>query len=310
MTYSNKFAVAVKTNGKIMREYGTEVFIPFGTEYSLLLKNLNSRKAVTQISIDGKDIGHRVIINANDSVEIERFIDELDKGYKFRFIEKTKEISDYRGDKIDDGIIRIEYWFEKEIINQPVINPYPVYPVPYISPSPWIIPINPNPWNQPYGTWCDNGGMAVGSSDGSTNVRSLNMNYKGVPSDSSYYSQPISSTTNLNNPLISKETQDYCDMLDRFENKPTSKRIVMKDKVLNDNGITVNGNDSNQKFTYGYTNELEEHSSVITLQLKGQTESNKVEKPIAVNTRIRCTSCGKNGRSGQRFCDKCGTRLV
>ena len=25
---------------------------------------------------------------------------------KFRFIEKTKQISDYRGDRVDDGIIR------------------------------------------------------------------------------------------------------------------------------------------------------------------------------------------------------------
>ena len=49
---------------------------------------------------------------------------------RFRFIEKTKQISDYRGDRIDDGLVRVEFKFEKEKIEFPTIvyndnNRYP-----------------------------------------------------------------------------------------------------------------------------------------------------------------------------------------
>jgi hypothetical protein len=35
MMYSNKLAVAIKANGKVLREFKDEVYIPFGQEYSL-----------------------------------------------------------------------------------------------------------------------------------------------------------------------------------------------------------------------------------------------------------------------------------
>ena len=40
--YLNKVAVAIKSNGKVLREQGDNVYIPFGSEYSIQVKNLNS----------------------------------------------------------------------------------------------------------------------------------------------------------------------------------------------------------------------------------------------------------------------------
>lgn len=115
--YSDRLAVAIQTNGKILREFGDTVFVPFGTEYSILIKNLNSVRCAVTISIDGDDVmsGGRFIVPANSSINIERFITSgnLSAGNRFKFIERTANVSAHRGgDRVDDGLIRIEYEFE------------------------------------------------------------------------------------------------------------------------------------------------------------------------------------------------------
>ena len=118
MMYQNKFIVAVKSkDGKILRENGEVVYIPFSEEYSLLLKNLNSRKAAVSIEIDGEDVlgGRQLIINANQTINLERFVENLNEGHKFKFIKKIKEIQEHRGDRIDDGFIRVTFQYEKQL---------------------------------------------------------------------------------------------------------------------------------------------------------------------------------------------------
>lgn len=105
---------------KVLREKNSNVELPFGTEYSILLKNLNSKRVVVNIEIDGVDIGNgnRLVINPKQSLNLERYISSE---HKFKFIEKTEQISNYRGNRPDDGLIRIIYSYEKEIS---IINPY------------------------------------------------------------------------------------------------------------------------------------------------------------------------------------------
>lgn len=118
MMYKEKLVVVLRSNGKILREHGDTIHIPFGSEYSLSFKNLENRKAVATVEIDGVNVlgSYSSILNPGEEVNLERFITNgnLYRGNKFKFIKKTKEISDYRGDKIDDGLIRIEFRFEKE----------------------------------------------------------------------------------------------------------------------------------------------------------------------------------------------------
>ena len=130
MTYKDHFVVEVKCRGKILRVQNDSVYLPFGSEYSLYLKNLNSRKAAVKISIDGQDVldYSSLIIEPNQVSEIEGFLNGTTAKNKFKFIQKTKEIQNYRGDKIDDGIIRVEFAFEKkpELIKN-VLHEYHVY---------------------------------------------------------------------------------------------------------------------------------------------------------------------------------------
>jgi hypothetical protein len=119
MVYQKDFVAVVSCEGKILREEryeGVDVIkIPFGSHYSIRLKNLSNKKCRVKIEVDGKNIADNkyFLIDGNTEQEIERFLeDNISEGHKFKFIKKTSEISNYRGDRIDDGIIRIEYAFE------------------------------------------------------------------------------------------------------------------------------------------------------------------------------------------------------
>ncbi len=126
MMYSNKLAVAIKSaNHKVLREFEDTVYIPFGEEYSVFVKNLNSVRASVSVSIDGEDVadGKSFVVDANDSVDIQRFIKNgnLSEGNRLKFIERTSSVEQHRGIGVEDGLIRVEFQFERV----PVYNVFP-----------------------------------------------------------------------------------------------------------------------------------------------------------------------------------------
>lgn len=114
MMYKEKFVVVIKSDGKVLRDVSGKVYIPFGNEYSILLKNKNSVNSIATVEVDGEDVlqGKSIIVPPNKSVEIKGWMRSMSKTNKFRFIKKTKQIEKFRGNKPDDGIIRVEYRFE------------------------------------------------------------------------------------------------------------------------------------------------------------------------------------------------------
>lgn len=115
MTYKDKFVAEIKLDGKILRVNDDTVYLPFGSEYSILLKNLNTQRASVKIEIDGQDVldNQSLIISPNETAELMGFLRGATATNRFKFIQKTKEIQDHRGDRIDDGLVRIEFAFEK-----------------------------------------------------------------------------------------------------------------------------------------------------------------------------------------------------
>lgn len=119
--YNNKLVCSVKANGKFLREDVRDnesiVYLPFKTEYSLFLKNLASRRALVHVDIDGKNMTEGgLIVNAGQSVDLERPAN-FSEGRKFKFIEKTQEISNFRGDNPEDGLVVVKWQFEKPSYN-------------------------------------------------------------------------------------------------------------------------------------------------------------------------------------------------
>ena len=123
MMYNQKLVASLKANGKVLREFKDTVYIPFASEYSILLKNLNTNRAVVNVFIDGENVvPGGLVIDPGRTVDLERWIKNgnLSEGNKFKFIERTQAIEDGpRGIKLEDGLVRIEYQFE---LPRPVIN--------------------------------------------------------------------------------------------------------------------------------------------------------------------------------------------
>src|ERR1019366_2413627 len=120
MMYSNKMVSAIKVDGRVLRENKEVVMLPFGTEYNIFLKNMSTVRAIVNVFIDGDDVtdGTGVIVYANSHLELERSIRKgnFEKGNRFLFIERTEQIEEHRGVGVEDGLIRIEYKFEKPVV--------------------------------------------------------------------------------------------------------------------------------------------------------------------------------------------------
>lgn len=292
MMYSEKIVAAIKVDGKILRESGDTVTLPFGCEFSILLKNLNSVRALVSISVDGKDVteGTKLVIAPNSSIELERFIHNgnLHSGNRFKFIERTKGIEDHRGIGSDDGLIRVEAWREhvRPVVNVPIVRHhyydhyFPARPWPWNSGDPW--------WNRTTGGICS---QLVGSSNNSANsVNTANAN----PSNTSHVKSA--------SPLRSSGFRSFDYAVDDCSFEP-------QEVERGDAGITVAGSESQQKFysTSGF--ETETGSAVVVLRLRGEFGGTPVAKPAYVEVKLKCDTCGRKNSSSYKFCYWCGTAL-
>lgn len=119
--FNKNFVMAIKANGKVLREFNTSVYVPFGSEYTILLKNLSTKRAKVWVSIDGNDTldGHSLILSPNENLELKRFIKNgnMNSGNAFKFIEKTAKVEKHRGNGALDGLITVQYEFERELVN-------------------------------------------------------------------------------------------------------------------------------------------------------------------------------------------------
>lgn len=142
MMYANKLVASLKANGKILREFKDTVYIPFGSEYSILLKNLDTRKVIVNVYIDNDNMTpNGFVLYGGQEVDLERSIknNNLNEGNRFKFIERTGAIEKHRGIKLEDGLVRVEYQFEKVIPNLQVnyINNNNWWSNTYSTPGNW-----------------------------------------------------------------------------------------------------------------------------------------------------------------------------
>jgi len=298
--FSDKFVVALKVDGKVLREKGSSVQIPFNTEYSILLKNLESKKAVVKISVDGEDVldSNKLIVFPNAEIELDGYMKDSIAKNRFKFIEKTKQIEEYRGNRVDDSLIRVEFWFEQD---EPIVthtynhhhnyNQYDYY-------YPWYI-YHGYPW----GVWHPNGGtVTYTSSDGS----GFNNGNKSITLPNEDFGNFDDNGFNNGNNPITVNNMSFT------ENSVSS--VFSADNLTlgntNEDGITVKGTEINQEFNRGYTRELESQSHVITLKIKGfVSDKKKVKAPLFVNDKPICGTCGEKNDSTHKYCKNCGTFL-
>lgn len=313
--YQNNVAVAVKVNGKVLREQGDIVALPFGSEYSILVKNINSVRAQVKISVDGTDAtdGTHLVIGPNASIELERFIKggNLNAGNRFKFIERTGKIEDHRGIGAEDGLIRVETWKEKAqpILNLPIVHYYDEWyprPKPYYPPS-W-------PWYPPYHYTY---GSTSNSMIGSSGQNSANTTGGSMPLMKSAISTsrtgPKASGGNRGSVTRSVPLSASLGGQRTNSNRSVSAmnlNIQETSVEHSDAGITIAGSESQQQFrsVSGFT--LESASTVIVLRLKGELGNKTVSIPVTVKAKAKCEICGKSNKANTKFCAECGAALL
>lgn len=284
MTYKDNFVVEVKHKGRILRVKDNTVYLPFGSEYSLLLKNLNSRKASIKIHIDDQDVldYSSLILEPNSSTELEGFLSGTVARNKFKFIKKTKEIQNYRGDRIDDGLVRVEFAFEKpkpEVMKK-IIERHDHHHYHYDYYHWW-----------PSFTYTYNSNDIIGVNSGDM-TRGIS---KGSDGTGDFKSSGFSADPSV---------VSCC-----YNVQQDSLGVESLGQPLDDEGITVKGSECYQSFRYGSVGELEQ-SKVIIIKLKGLASSGiEVEKSVTVKDKLTCSSCGTKSKSSFKFCPNCGTFL-
>lgn len=127
--FKNGFVVFVSQNDKVLREKEGLVNLPFGSEYEIGLKNTTSKRAVVSVFVDGQDVldGNKLVLNSNTDMNLLGFMDGIVVKNRFRFIEKTEKIENHRGNKPEDGLIRVQFQFEKPKEYKVVWNPLSSY---------------------------------------------------------------------------------------------------------------------------------------------------------------------------------------
>ena len=276
MMYQSKLVASLKANGKVLREFKDTVYIPFGSEYSFLLKNLNTTRAIVNVFIDGENVvPGGLVIDPGRTVDLERWIKNgnLSEGNKFKFIERTQAIEDGpRGIKLEDGLVRIEYQFE---LPRPIIN------------TSWI--------------------QASGSTGfpNSATYSSTSYNVNGVMRgvDFSKGEAMKASATSATNATLNS-------MGINASGNTHDGMATMDWAPANDVGITVPGSKSEQKFQHVTMGALDPTVHNIVLKLVGDLGNNKpVTKPVTVKAKQRCDTCGKVNKAHSKFCVECGTSL-
>jgi len=289
MTYKDQFVVEVKADGQILRVRDGAVYLPFGCEYSILLKNLNSRKASVKISIDSEDVldGHSLILDPLVTHELQGFLRGTTAKNRFRFIQKTKEIQEHRGDKMGDGLVRIEFAFEKprpQTIVKKIIKEVEEHHHHYDH-------HHHDYWHPKRYHWYEGDGWTYTS---------------GNTSDGSEEPvQAYNTSCGMSRGMKGMASSDItCDSLG-VQASFSEQNIPDVDE-----GITVKGNEMHEQYNYGMIGVLEQ-SSVIVIILKGMQRSSGVviQEPITVKTKCECVTCGTKSKYSVKFCCNCGTCL-
>ena len=265
--YKDSFVAAIKVNDKFVEERGDGVCVmPFDSEYAIRLKNRNSRKAIAKVYIDGEDVSpnSRFILDANSTFDLERFVKDLDKGDKFKFVSlSNNEVADKNNP--ENGCIEVHFQLvapvTKPIVVDHVTEHHHHHDHGYFHTWPYCGPYYVNN-NVAYG-----GDVFCGDDIDFT----------------------VDSTVNYNSPAI---FTSYCS---------TGRGMSAGASV--EKGATVKGNMSKQKFSYSYVGELESTETVIRLQLVG-TRDHKIVKEFIkthcakcgkkyLSNDVYCSGCGE-----------------
>lgn len=111
--FKQNTVISIKVGKNFLPDQDSIVKLPFGSEYSILIKNLNNSPIKVRMFIDGNINGPEkgFLIKEKDSFEINSF---FNTNNALKFVNKSKELNKHREENIEDSLIR----FEVDILNE------------------------------------------------------------------------------------------------------------------------------------------------------------------------------------------------
>ncbi len=299
--YASKFVACIKHGGKVLREQGENVFVPFGAEYQISLKNLNSVKALVKVWVDGTDATDGttgLIVEPNQTVDLERFIraGNMSSGNRFKFIERTEAIENGpRGIKAEDGLIRISVKFAQQPVKiEPYQNsPFRGYQRQIGDSWPTVTPYVP-----PQPMWTTVTSTTTKYPDFECLKKDIEMGKIGAAGSLGAAAEYLNASASAS-----------ASSADAF-GKVFGEVFAQSCSAQPAPGITVPGSISSQQFVQVSDFPLDGQEHILVFKLVGKVGEKPVEKPVTVKTQPVCTSCGTKNKATSKFCRECGTALT
>jgi len=301
MAYSKKVATCIiGPDGKVYDEDPRGVVaVPFDSEFKVRVINKNDRKIGFDIFVDGEKVTKtgRIIVNAHDRVDLERYIENDDNGTKFRFVSKDSQESKMEGKDKEPytGLVEVKVYFEKERPREIIREVHHDH----------IWHDHHHHYPKPFVWYSDNSGGFHG--------------YSGISGWSGCTgSAGQTGSAGSNNYSMFCSTSDV-----------SAKSMNCNFTSSLDEGAVVRGGNSNQAFGHCYV-DLEEDYVSLKMYLMGYTLSEnirqKVEEAMTKKDQKEkqlefdfmkdpkyvtkfCRGCGNKVSKDDNFCGKCGGKL-
>lgn len=282
MVYSNKFVVSILVNGRIVDEkVNGEVSIPFGSNYTVRLRNKHAVRAVGKIYIDNENVsGGGYIVEANSYVDIKRHANE-DRSFKFVSTKSAaakksgKDLSNQNGEL---GVVEVRFYLEKPVVAIPY-NP-PLRRKPQKLYYPYPDPNYPNPYIKPYDKpW-------------------VTPHYPYEPRKSEIWCMSNDMKNSYRSTVSCNDTDNIYTTSNSMIRSSSIGGSSCQSRGLD--GLTVKGNSTGQNFTFGHVN-LESTYTTLRVVLRGYSTP---------TTRVAyCPNCGAKIGKRDRYCSVCGNQI-
>lgn len=120
MAYANNYVVSIIHNNRPIREtqHGLSgmrvVTLPFNSEYKIRVKNNTQLRALVDVTIDGASVfinRQQLILEPQQSVDLERFVDSLTNGRRFKFVSQEVAMKEGHFDPTtpDMGVVSVNF---------------------------------------------------------------------------------------------------------------------------------------------------------------------------------------------------------
>ena len=283
--HTNKVTLAVLVDGKSLYEDKDKIYMPFGTEYELFVKNDNSFDVKVEIKLGLTFSDDIFLIQANTKRTIKGFSHQ-GAFYKYKFIEKIKEIKKAQP-------------FNNACDNLLSFNIYRCDIGSCLLERPSLV------INKPTVTFNDNDPFSIKKP--LTDFDSLIKNKTSIPQYIDENREDIKEVREgINN--ILKQNRNIKDNLNSIANSSTPS--LNSDQNSSDiSGFHAFGEPTDERITSKPQNHNLLFSGFFNI-LGVDDYDNRIYKPLFSKDNLKCSVCHSKARLKDRYCSVCGSFVI